>query len=437
METLRPFAARAFDARPAWPARVRSPWPILLVTLLLFGVSGGMLWLVGYNYDGLSGGVVTKIHPATYLTVAIYLWNAMTAGNPVAYAVRGAWLRPCSFLLVVAMATLFGHIVSRAAPGMAGAIDTFLAPPLLVVLLADIDARGMARIELTLHALMTINALLALLEFVIHMRFFPYRFDGAVFPFDTRSSALQGHPLVNAAVTACYSLTLLNGGRCLSPGLRLPLFGLQFAALVTFGGRAAMVITLIIATCYLLGAAHRALRAGRIPILAAASAFLMAALVPVVLTVLAARGFFDALLSRFVSDGGSANARVEMFSMFDSLSFHDLLIGPDTGLVESLRRVNGLEWGIEQPIIKTVLYQGLMIAVLMTAAVAAFLWEIARVCAKGVWLPMLPFVILLQTSESIAGKTNILSKFAVLALCLYRVVPTRVRPAASPVQVPR
>jgi hypothetical protein len=423
---------------PPEPAS-RAAIPVLIVVVLLFAVSGGLLWRLGYNYDGVTGGMVTKIHPATYLILATFAWVAASSGNPVAYAVRGAALRPGSLFLVVAMATMFLQIVAHKAPGMAGTIDTFLGPPLLVVLLIDLDERVMRRIEIAIHALMTANALMALAEFVLRTRFLPYRLDGDAFEWDTRSTALHGHPLANAIITAWYIMALLNGCRVLPQAARAPLIFLQFAALVTFGGRSATVVSVVLAGLYLAGGIHRTLRFGRVPILWAAAALVGAGLVPVVVGGLAASGFFDALLERFSSDGGSAHARVEMFAMFDDLPFRDLLVGPDVGLIESLRRVNGLEWGIENPIVKTILYQGILVTLLMSAAVTLFLVEIARLSARGVWLPMLSFAILINTSESIASKTTILSEFAVLVLCLYRPWPGRVaRPMpVAPVRLRR
>jgi hypothetical protein len=129
-------------------------------------------------------------------------------------------------------------------------------------------------------------------------------------------------------------------------------------------------------------------------------------------------------MTRFVvDDGGSANSRIEMFHIFDDVSFRDLLFGPDPNLIQSQRWQHGLEAGIENPIVFTLLYQGILIAVLMTVAVTAFLFEVARNCVRGVWLPMLAFVILLNSAESLSTKTNMLTKFVVIVLCLYRPPP--------------
>ncbi len=423
--------ARPFGATPpAAPRRAASPslvLSIVAIVLVVFTISGGMLWYVGYNYDGMTGGAVTKIHPSTYMLVVAFAWMAIASGNPVGYAARLAQLRPCSVVLLVAALVLFVHIATQPGAGLAGTLDTYFAPPLLVMMMADLDARAIRRIGVLIHGVMTVNAMMALVEFFIHKRFFPYRLDGAVFPFDTRSAALQGHPLVNASITAWYVLALLSGSRDVPAGLKLPMVLLQMAALVAFGGRTGLLTALVLGGVYMLIVVHRVMRSGRVPILGAAVALMLVALVPVAIGVMDARGFFDAILQRFANDGGSANARIEMFAMFDTLSWRDLLLAPDTSLIESLRRINGLEWGIENPIIKTILYHGILLTVMMSIAIMLFAWELARVAGRGVWLPMVAFVILVNTSESIAGKTTILTKFAVLLLCLYVPAKTALR----------
>jgi hypothetical protein len=158
----------------------------------------------------------------------------------------------------------------------------------------------------------------------------------------------------------------------------------------------------------------------------AASAVLLFATIAVVLVPpLSAGGFFNSLLERFSDDGGSANARLEMFDLFAQIPLHDLMIGPDLDLVTSLRRVSGLEWGIENPIIKNILYQGVAITLLLVVAVILFLREIVARCRPGVWLPMFAFSIFLMTSETIGGKTTLLAKFAVILLSMYRPSPIK------------
>jgi hypothetical protein len=421
------MSAAAFEAgarsspRPRWarigPVTRSGVW---LAVLVLFCVSGGMLWLVGYNYDGLTGSAATKVHPSTYLIVLTFAWSLLSSGDPVSRTLHLANRRPATLLM---LAVSFGVIVVtmlRDGAGFGGLVDTYVAACLLVLLLADADEPTLRRLETILHLAMAANAVLALGEFVGQVRLFPYRFDGAAFLTDTRSAGLHGHPLANAMVTACYLIALLNGSRWLPAMMRLTMIGLQSAALVVFGGRTAVLVALALGLAYGSVGLLRALKHGRIPLIAAAAAFMLAAMVPAAIGALVGLGFFDDLIARFVSDGGSANARREMFELLGMFSLGDLIVGPDHDLVETLRRVNGLEWGIENPIIRMTLYQGALVMLVVMLAFGLFMHELIRVTNPGLWLPMIVWIILLNGAESIASKTTLPAKFAVIALCMYR-----------------
>ncbi|WP_210168511.1 VpsF family polysaccharide biosynthesis protein [Methylobacterium sp. Leaf466] len=421
------FEAPVFSAQASRPVSVRRSAPVaalVLTTVLLFGVSGGMLWYAGLNYDGLSGSAAAKIHPATYCAVLLFAWSLLTNGDPVGFLVRSVQACPASLFLLVVALSMAAHIALRGASGLAGSIDTYVGPALLVPVMANLDGRGLRRMEQALHLVMLANALLGLAEFLTGTLVFPYRFDGAVFPTDTRSAALQGHPLVNATVTGLYLMALqAGGGSAIPAALRLPMIALQLVALVTFGGRSAIVACLVFGGAYALVQGLRVLRSGRVPLLGAGIFLVVLAVAPVAVVGLAVGGFFDKLLQRFVSDGGSANARVEMFELFGRIPLRDLMFGPDTALVDSLRRISGLEWGIENPIIRMVLYQGVFMTALLTIAVVLFMTEVIRRCRPGTALPVIVFALLLNTSESIAGKTTLMMKFAVLMLVMFRPLP--------------
>ena len=85
-----------------------------------------------------------------------------------------------------------------------------------------------------------------------------------------------------------------------------------------------------------------------------------------------------------IADGGSAQARVDMLTVFDAIPFRQLLLAPDFLQVNTLRRIYGLEWGIENSIISAVLYHGILVTGVLVIAVALYLAEIARDCRRGV-----------------------------------------------------
>ncbi|TGD99500.1 hypothetical protein EU555_12940 [Methylobacterium nonmethylotrophicum] len=379
-----------------------------------------MLWVVGINYDGLTGSAAQKIHPATYLALLLLGWSLVHAGNPVANLRTAVERRPASVLLGIAGVGLALQISLRGGAGIAGAVDTFLLPALVCLLLLDCDAPTLRRLERTVHAVMTANGLLGLFEFVSGRQVFPYRLDGMLLEYDTRAMSLQGHPLPNATLTACYVIALCAGAGSLSAAARLAVIGLQLAALVTFGGRSGIVITLVLGGGLGLLALARMVRRGRIPLLGVAGAAFALPLLALALAALAGSGFFDALLARFANDGGSANARVVVLDLFAALSPREFVFGPDAGVIDTLRRMNGLQMGLENPIVRILLYQGAAMTGLLTVAFALFLWEVGRRCRPGIAMPMVAFVVLVNTYESLGGKTTILAKFVILLIALYR-----------------
>lgn len=403
-----------------WQLDRYSEYGVFLAVALVFTVSGGMLWLVGYNYDGIQGGGATKIHPSTYLIVALFGWRMVSVGNPISYLSHATAKQPASLGLIAVSIVLFVSIIIRQAPGMAGIIDTYVAPALLVIVLTDASRATMDRMTRLIHILMGANALIGLMEFVLKVRFFAYRFDGMSFDEDTRSNALQGHPLINASITAFYIAAIMGSGRPEKPATRFSLLGLQLAGLVVFGGRSALVLTLAICGAYGGYLALKSLSQGRINLLYAAAGTFAITLVPIAVGGLAIAGFFSDIAERFVSDGGSANARVLMTELLRHFSWSELLIGPDIGTVTYLRRIYGLTLGIENPLINFALYDGALLTIALAIALFFFLREISRRANGVMWPPMLMFVLLINTFESISSKTTLITKFVVVVICLYR-----------------
>ncbi len=391
-------------------------------------VSGSLLWDLGYNYDGLTGSPLTKIHPFTYFVFAALAWRALESGQPFGFFRLKLSQRPAAVCLLALAGLLVVVTLLRAGPGMAGFIDTFGGPAAFALLIDDFDEADLKPLRLALHVVMTINALMALYEFAAHSLIFPYRLDGVAHLEDTRSSALQGHPLTNAALTGVYVVSLMAGARTLAPWLRAGLILLQFAALVVFGGRTAIVVALALTPMFVIYYLFATLRRGRVSLVAAALAAAALPMLGLLVIGVLASGLADPLLMRFVDDNGSAATRVIMFDMLRPFSLQELLVGPDIEQVESLRRHFGLEQGVENPFIRMILYQG---GFLMAAVFVSLVWffrELLRGRGLRVIGPVVAMEVLLNASESIATKTNFLDKLVLMFVCMFPLL----RRAASP-----
>ncbi len=407
-----------------------------VAVLILFAVSGGLLWDVGYNYDGLTGSPVTKIHPFTYLVAALVFRRAFQFGRPFAYLTYISGRRPVAIAQALIAGALLVATTLEHGPGAAGLADTYIGPAMLALLLSEADEREFQALAWVLHATMAANALLALYEFATHSLLFPYRLDGVPFPLDFRPSALQGHALVNAAMTSVYLIALLAGGRSQSGGLRLTLVLLQSAALLVFGGRSALIAALLIGATYFIFAGFSILRRRRGSLLGASVALAALALGPAVIAFVLYSGYLDAIFNRFVDDGGSANTRVVMFELLRYFSLDELMFGPDLDYVDSLRRTYGLEQGIENPIVRLVLYQGGFITILLIGVLVLFFRELIRDRDYAVFWPILVMIPVLNASESIAVKTTILAKVVIILLTMFppRQRRASLRPSASRIE---
>jgi len=419
-------------------AKVRSLRPVgaalkaamLVGSLVLVCVSGGMLWLIGYNYDGLMGSPLTKLHPFTYFLFIALAWRMVESGSPFAWAETKLARRPAACGLLVMTAILVIATVLRSGPGMAGFIDTFAAPALFALILDDYSAHDLKALTALLHLMLVANALLGLFEFATAKLYFPYRLDGVAHLEDPRSTSLQGHPLLNASLTGVYVISLLAGGGGLPALLRAGMLLLQFAALVVFGGRTAIIVAMAMAPVFGVIALFKTLARRRISLLGAAAA---AAVVPVfggVVIAALASGLANHLLLRFTDDNGSAATRVIMFELLRPFSYGELLLGPDLDYVETLRRHFGLEQGVENPFVHMILYQG---AIMMTMVFLSLVWffrELLRRRGFAVLGPALAMAVLLNASESIASKTDFLDKLVLIFVCLFPLRPQR-KPSAA------
>ena len=104
-----------------------------------------------------------------------------------------------------------------------------------------------------------------------------------------------------------------------------------------------------------------------------------------------------------------------------SISFpaHEIFIGASSDVIDSLRTSRGLEQGIENPIVRLLLYQGVVFTSFLIAGFTLFLIEIARRVRPGYGMAMIFFLVIISSYESIANKTIGLAQFVVLLLVMF------------------
>jgi hypothetical protein len=392
-----------------------------LAVVIMFALSGGIMWELGVNYDGLAGSTATKIHPSTYLVFATFALLVVARRNPASFLARFITRYPGPLAFLIATMLLGAYIILGNRHGIAVIFDTYLLAVLVGVIACEVDDGDLARIETLLHIFFIANASFGLFEYVIDHRYFPYRFDGAPFEMDRRSAAFLGHPLANAVMTGTYIVTLLGGGGSgLPKPLRAPVVLLELAAMVPFGGRTALLLTCAMLVVWLLWQGVMVLRGRRMSLLGAAALAIAAPVAALVVGAFAFGGFFHLIAARFANDGGSALTRLEMFEIFNSLSLRDIIVGGDYEILESIRRSRGLEWGVENPVVRLVLYQGAVFTGLLVIGFVLFMLDLSRRLRRGSAMAFFFFLFVINSFESIANKSIMLAQFVVIILVMFR-----------------
>jgi hypothetical protein len=403
-----------------------------LAVLALFTLSGGVLWVLGVNYDGLTGSMAAKIHPATYLVLLTFGLLIAARRNPAAFVALFVTRYPGALVFLLATLSLGAYIVLDNRHGIAAIVDTYLLAIEVYVIACELDGGDLARIERLLHLFFACNAAFALIEYALDYRFFPYRFEGVPYEADRRSTAFLGHPLENAVMTGCYILALVGGGGASMPRwLRTPAVVLQLAALVPFGGRAALLLTCALLIGWLVVRSVEVVRGRRMSLLSVAAVATLTPVAAVALAAVALAGFFDVIVERFADDNGSALTRIEMFDVFNHLSVRDIILGGDYELLESLRRGRGLQTGVENPIVRLVLYQGVAFTFILLVGLAALLIGLWRRLRPGAGMAFFFFLLVINSYESISNKSIMLAQFVVLMIAMFRAAPDAAAPSPS------
>ncbi|AQQ01611.1 hypothetical protein B0W48_18590 [Pseudoalteromonas aliena] len=300
------------------------------VFLLSFILGGYVLENLGIQYVSDGGSPLGKIHITSYILFFCIGLLTLKKGlnKPLANLkeLRGAWLVSTLSISVVIFYGLFKFGTS----GMAYLIDTIVAALLAVYLLSQLKSEHKKKLLRLLAYLLFINAVIAILEFILGKTLVDVSFSSFS---HFRSTALLTHPLNNALITAALAPLLMNQTRF--PALLY--FTVIFLALFAFGGRAAVGVFLLgtfilvapkIPTFLTKGIKMTKMR------FAALQALTFCAVIFTSLIII-----FTPIGSRILSKlhvDGSAQARFDVFIILEQLSPSEWVFGASQELISNI-----------------------------------------------------------------------------------------------------
>ena len=414
MNDVRPFGGRAPSTGGVATAL------LALAVLVSFCVSPMTLTAIGVSYDVVGGSPLLKIHPANWLFALALLVNWLGQQDLIGYLAAmarlfpGAMLFGAMWLLTVAYASLVQRLPATPL------LDTYFAAIAALFLYEGVDERTRRNFALLLHIMLFVNACIGVGEFLTHSRLTPFVAAGAPVLHDYRSTALFGHPLLNAGTSAGYALMLFYGGdpadrRFLKAGL----IGVQLAALVAFGGRTAIVLLAVLMALGALPTLGGVVNGRRFDRRVGLGLVFALPLLLGALTAVASGGLFDQFADRFGDDKGSAQARLVIFDLFGQFSLEDILFGPNQERLASLQRTLGIEYGIENSWLGLIFQYGAIMTTFFVVGLLALLGDIMSRSRKYAIVPVIYFLILVSSSASISVKSFSFNQFVILMVVVF------------------
>lgn len=409
-----------------------------VAVLGLFAVSPIELEARGIAYIDAGGGLFSKFHPATVIALSAFVLRCLAARRPmhVAWRLTTGDTGVLLLLASVVVAAIFAVIIDKVP--VTPLVDTFVLPPLIFVLLRDLDRRAAALLAALLAAILVVNAGLAILEYLCGFHLIqvdtpPDVTDdptkaNAVFSWkadiahDWRAQALLGHPLVNGLIVGSLAICLVSPGAGWIPVLpRVALLGLQIVSLFSFGARTSLVLTVVIVIALVVMQTAGAMgRGARLTPRASAWAVVALAAGAISILLLFYSGFLDKTIDRFGNDSGSATTRVTMFALFGPISLPDLFLHPDKDYVATLQRIYGLEFGIESSWIGLALTYGFIVTAMLTAGILAFWRSVLLVSGRGAFAVCVYYFVAISVTASLSGKTTTMAMVVALVVLFLR-----------------
>jgi hypothetical protein len=393
-----------------------------------FAVSANLLAVIGIDYASPGGNPIVKLHPAFYLA-------ALGAGASVALAPR-PWgaveslfrQKPgvVSFLILIFGCAVYS-IFSVGISGSAVYVDSLFSAGLLACALEPGSPRARRILGYSILAFALVNVLISVGESLVQTQLIPPMLDGKVMPdmpgSDFRGAALYDHPLTGAMVTSMAVFLLL--AMQLRPWISAPAFTLLLLGLLAFGGRAALLVTVLMLVASALFVLVRGLVARRLAgrfVAAVCGALLV--IVPLAFVVVSSTTIGQRIVDHFYVDD-SAEVRNIQWKALNYLTPRDVLLGTTQDALTSIKAQIGLltdSTDIENFWLLIFINLGVFGFACFLVGFLAFLVHLGRATSAVGWMLLVSTIITASASNSLGRKSDIL---CFMTACMIAAARTR------------
>jgi len=383
--------------------------------LLNMVVSASLLYAVGVNYSAPGGNPLGKLHPGTYLVILAFALMLWEHHEPLV-ALREYWRRERAvvfFLLCLLWCALLALIVNGPT-GTAVYIESFTPAAILTLILGRAPQATLRRLGYGMLALFALSVVIALVETSVHERLVPMYLGGDAqmkeFRGDFRSTGLWDHPLTGASMTMIAMVLMLAMPMALAWRAALAL--LFLAGLISFGGRTALLLTVVTLAGYGCTWFARQVASRRLRPWHLAAVLIAVVVVPLFLWVIATQTPAGERLVAHLYWDDSAQNRTVQLQVLDYMTPRELLFGANIERIVQIIFQIGLSTpfnDIEDFWLVILTQVGIFGFIVFLSGFLAFvqrLWKGASAPGRVILLLVL---LIASTSNSLGRKSNLLT----------------------------
>jgi len=390
----------------------------IVVTYTLSGTLYGMIWS-GYSAPG--GFPLVKFHPSTYLAALAASWQLMVAARErggIGHLFSETWLIFVYMFLVIFSALYSAWNVGTT--GTAVYIDTYLSAGLIAIALARISERQCRLLSYVILTLCVLNITISVGEALTQEHLIPVYIDGdEIWPETSnefRGAALYSHPLTGALAT---SLAVFL---CLGLETRFSFLAILFATmsvgLLSFGGRAALGVSVVLIVSRTGIALVRDFKQRTMsPRIIYSILLVFIVLVPLIAATVSYTTIGDRIIASSYYDD-SADVRAHQWLVFSKMSIEQIMFGADMTEAHKLYYQIGLK-DVESPIIIMLMSLGALGFPILVLAVICLILYLIRNYPASRWL-VCASMIIISTNNSIGVKSPDFVMMTVCAIAMSR-----------------
>jgi hypothetical protein len=380
----------------------------LLAIITEFCISSNTLTALGITNDQPGGNPFLKFAPGTYLALLgaiVAIAGAPSSGRNVSYLLRKA---PGLILFMGLM--IFCLIFAAINVGTTGVgiyVDTYLSAGAIAIIMVNASERQRKTLAKLILALCLVNVLMALAEYIHQEHFIPVEVKSGGVKAVTdnegeefRPSALYAHPLTGAMATS-FGIFLV-----MSSGLRYKVAAVYFSifaiGLLGFGGRAALVVTLMVLVLWTTMSFARDFVRGRLNGRLFGTVLLcVSTLGPLGVFLVTETPVGERIAARAYYDE-SAEVRADQWLVLDKLTPQQAIFGTPAVDLEQIFAQVGL-LGVENPLILIFLNLGIIGSPVFAFGLVVYFLYLRSAYPDSGWL-LLAAIFILSSSNSIGVK---------------------------------